>query len=254
VSNRLAAVGTLAYAVAADVLVSLNLPAVVAVVCLTPLVLFAPGYACVLAFDLSAERRLPGRRFVLALAMSMGCVVLGGLVLNALGPLDQVSWSEWLVGVTCVFAIGALARDLYDGRTFAVSRPATLRPRGTVLSLPLAGAAAVAILALGTAVTLTETSGHRAYDKPVTQLSLLPVGGSPGQSLRLAVTNLSSRAEHVTLTIARGAGPAKAMAVVVPATSTWSRIEPSGLGAVRATLTRPGEKQAFSEVSWGTAR
>lgn len=247
--NRLAAAVTLGYAVIADLIISLGLPAAVAVVCLAPLVLFAPGYACVLAWQLQGDPRLPGRRLVLAVALSMGWVALGGLVLNAITPLDQASWSEWLVGVTCVFSIAALARDLYDGGRFSVSRPMIPVEWRSSLSWRMAATAAVVILALAAAVTLTETSSKSAYNKPVTQLSLLPVPGSAGQSLRLTVTNLSSRAQSVTLSVARGAGRPRATALVVPASQTWSRIEPA-YARVQAALTRPGEQRAFSEVSW----
>src|ERR1700743_1782893 len=164
-SSRVAAVLTFGYAVLADLIIAAGLPPAVAAVCVAPLVLFAPGYACVLAWEIPEDARLPGRRGVIAVALRMGSVALGGLLLNALGPLDEASWTEWLVGVTCAFAIAALARDLYEGRRWSASAfPSRLSwPRG--LS-PLAIACViVAIIAVTGGAMLTESSAHSEYDK-----------------------------------------------------------------------------------------
>jgi hypothetical protein len=249
-SKRLGASLLLGYAVAADVIVSIGLPPALAVLCLAPLVLFAPGYACVLALGLADDARLPGRRVLLAVALSMGFVALGGLLLNAITSLDETSWSEWLVGLTCVFAIAALARDFYDDPRFTASRPRIPAKLPSAPSWQTGAAGAVVILAFAAAATLTETSSHSEYNKPVTQLTLLPVRGSFRQQLRLTVTNLSSRAQRVTLTVSHGAGRASATALVVPASKAWSLVEPAYAGGVQAALTRTGEQHAFSEVAW----
>lgn len=249
-SKRLGATLVLGYAIAADGIVAIGLPPALAILCLAPLVLFAPGYACVLALELVDDARLPGRRVLLAVALSMGFVALGGLILNAITSLDQTSWSECLVGLTCVFAIAALARDLYDGPRITVSRPRVPAEWRSALSWQTGAAGAVVILAVAAAATLTETSSHSAYDKPVTELTLLPVPGSSRQQLRLTVTNLSGRPQRVTLTVSHGAGRGRATPLIVPASKAWSRVEPAYAGVVQAALTRPGEQRAFSDVSW----
>lgn len=249
-SNRLGAALTLGYAIIADLIISAGVPPAVAAVCVVPLVLFAPGYSCVLALEIPGDARLPGRRVVLAVALSMGFVALGGLILNALGPLDEASWSEWLVGVTCAFAIAALARDLYDEGRFSV--PTSLeRPRWVgAFSWPTVVCAIVAVLALAAGVLLTETSAHSQYDKPVTQLALLPATTSSGNALRLTVTNLSNRTRRVILTVARGAGVRHATTLAVAPSKTWSRMEPANAGDVQASLTLPGAQRAFTQVAW----
>src|ERR1700685_2531619 len=98
------------YSIAAALVVLLRLPPAVAAVCVAPLVLLAPGYALVLALDIPGQADLPGRRFVLAIALSVATTALGGLIVNALAPLTAASWTVWLVAFTCACSLAAFLR------------------------------------------------------------------------------------------------------------------------------------------------
>jgi len=239
---------TPAYAIIAGLLVLLSVPAPVGAILLAPLVLFAPGYALVLALEIPREYARPGRRYILAVTLSMASVALGGLVLNALFGLTQTSWALWLVGLTCGVSLIAAVRHRSMPRPVPADRPRT-GPRLRI-TWAVAAAGAVTVAAVGGAAALTEVSAHRAYDKPVTQLSLLPAPGTGNGQLRLAVTNLSGHAERVTLTVTRGARTGPGISLVIGASRTWSRLEPSSTQTLTAALTRPGRSQPFSEVAW----
>jgi hypothetical protein len=254
--NRRGVLALPCYSIAAAVVVVLRLPPAVAAVCVAPLVLFAPGYALVLAFDIPGRAELPGRRLVLSIALSIATTALGGLIVNALAPLTAASWTIWLAGFTCVCSIVAFLRlpELPSpssvrraARDYAERRPRRLpwRPIGT---------AVLVVLLLSGAVTLTELNSRSAYDKPLTQLSLAPSAGANGRTLLLSIGNLSPRAEQLTLTIARGRGRRTIMSLVVPASHTWSREEPVSKSGLSASLTRRDQDQPFSEVRWGGTR
>ncbi len=240
------------YAIAAGLLVLLRAPPLVTALCAAPLVLLAPGYAMMLALGIPGRSDLPGRRFVLSIALSMATTALGGLVVNALAPLTTASWTVWLVGFTCVCSFVAFLRATehlsFSSVPRAARRYAALAPR-TLRWQPLALALLV-ILLLSGAVTLTELNSRSTYDKPVTQLSLVPAAGSNGRELRLSIGNLSAHAERVILTVIRGRAPGTITSVRVPASHTWTREEAVGKLGLSASLRFPDRRQPFSEVAW----
>ena len=246
-ARRWTAVALPAYALVAGAIALLGLPAVVAIVCVGPLVLFAPGCALVLALAIPERAQLPGRRVVLSVALSIATTALGGLLVNAVAPLTRTSWTIWLVGFTCVLSVVALLRrpalPAAPARQPWPKRSARIPWRGTAL-----GVTAIALIA--GAVTLTEISSRNAYEKPLIQMSLVPSPGYGGRVLRLTVSNLYPHEERLMLTIARGRNAKSVTSVVLPASYILTREERVGATGMSASLRRPGQARPFSEVSW----
>jgi hypothetical protein len=254
--SRWAVVVLPCYAIAAAALVALRLPPAVAAVCVAPLVLLAPGYALVLALDIPSRAELPGHRFVLSIALSVATTALGGLIVNALAPLTAASWTIWLVAFTCACSLAAFLRAPERPSLSSARRASRGDGARRTRQLPWqrVGVGALVLVLLAGAVVLTELNSRSAYDKPLTQLSLLPSAGSSGRKLRLSIGNLSSHTERLTLTLARRRRPSTMVNVVIPAAHTWSREEPGYEVGLNAWLTKPGQRQPFSEVSWSGTR
>jgi hypothetical protein len=246
---------TAGYAVVAGAIAQAGIPSVAAAPLLAPLVLFAPGYALLMTLEgASARPDMPGRRFVMAVALSMASVALGGLVLNALFSLTRLTWVLWLAGLTCCLSAVAFVRNR-DNQVVAAAaalRPAA-RPLESIRGSKSWGAFATStmvLVAFASAVVVTELSSRKAFDKPVTQLSLMPT--SDRNSLWLVLTNMSGRAERVTLTLTKGDQRPVRRSLVVGPSRSWSREESiPAHGGLHASLTRPGGPHPFSEVSWG---
>jgi hypothetical protein len=244
------------YAVLAGLVVLVGIPAVVAAAVLCPLVFFVPGYAMVTALNIPDESSFPWRRQVLAVTMSMASVVLGGLALNALFALTTTAWMLWLVGVTCVCWLAAVARNWHVLRSADASRPEKRRGIGRwswPRWQPLVAIGAAA-LALAGAIAITEVSSRRAYDAPVTQLSMVSCHAVRCGSLRLSVTNLSNKNESVTLTVARLGRHRQELGLVIAPSQTWTREVPALSKSVTAFLTRRNDSQLISEVTWSADR
>src|ERR1700732_5222678 len=87
-------------------------------------VLFAPGYALVLAGWPSRRPHWP-ERLVLSLGLSLSLDALSGLLLNLSGPgLRPETWTALLATVTLVACLVGLARRAPDARWFDLPRPA----------------------------------------------------------------------------------------------------------------------------------
>jgi hypothetical protein len=240
------------YAIAAAVAVQLNLPPLIAVLCVAPLVLIAPGASLVMALGVKQDPEFPWRRIVLSIALSIATTALGGLVVNAFAPLTAGSWSVWLVGFTCYCSSLALLKrprhaspSLRLPMTDWYPNGAPDTPRWQSVS---AGGLAILLL-VGTAA-LTEVESHSAYDTPITQLSLLPLPGSHGRTVALTVSNLSGHADTLKLTVRHGPGRITKMALDLPASRTWTSTESVGRLGLRAYLTRPPRLKPISEVTW----
>lgn len=249
--RRHAAVALLTYAVVAGAITFLGLPPTVAIVCVGPLVLFAPGCAVVLALAIPDRAQLPGRRVTLSVALSIATTALGGLLLNAVAPLTRTSWTAWLVGFTCVFSFVAFLRSR---RVSSPPAAAMSTPRRLVAThwrgLALGG---VAMVLIAGAATLTEISSRNAYEKPVIQMSLLPSRDYSRRVLQLRVANLSTHKERLKLTVTHRRGPKTSSQLVLPPSAVWTREERLGRFGLSAALRRPGEKRPFREVSWTVA-
>ncbi len=254
-ADRRAMVGTFAYAIVAAVVVLLvveiGLPPAVAAILLAPLVLFAPGYALVVALGIPQISDSPGRRLLFGIVLSMACVILGGLVLNAFTRLTTTSWTVFLVAVTCLASLGALVRlrraEPQDGAEPAWSWS---RDRIRWLSPRSVGYALVIIVPLAGAVVVTEISSHHQYNQPVTQLTLLPSASGPGD-VTISVANRSGRAQRFALVVRRGgASSGTTTALTVGPSETWTRREAVGTDRLTASLRRTGAASPFAQVVW----
>jgi len=252
-TERRAMLGTFVYGIVAAIIVvivvEIGLPSVVAAILLAPLVLFAPGYALVVAIGVPRLSDSPGRRVVFGIVLSMACVIFGGLVLNAITRLTTVSWTVWLVTVTCLASLGALARIWRSEpaetaeRTSTVDRARWRSPRSwcyvVAVIVPLAGA-----------VVVTEVSSRHEYNKPVTQLTLLP-SESGADAVTISVVNHSGRTERFDLIVRRGdVSTGTTTALSVGPSGTWTQREAVGTAGLTASLRRLGAPGPFAQVVW----
>lgn len=247
--------GTFVYGIVAAIIVvivvEVGLPSVVAAILLAPLVLFAPGYALVVAIGVPRLSDSPGRRVVFGIVLSMACVIFGGLVLNAVTRLTTVSWTVWLVTVTCLASLGALARIWRSepAETAELSSSSTVdsarwrSPRTWCYALAV-------IVPLAAAVIVTEVSSRHEYNAPVTQLTLLP-SGSGESAVTISVANHSGRTERFDLIVRRGAGSSgTTTALSVGPSGTWTQREAVGTASLTASLLRIGAAGPFAQVVW----
>jgi len=203
----------------------------------------------VLALGIVAEPEHPGRRLVLAIALSMAATALGGLLINAVTELTTTSWTVSLVGFTCACSLVALVRR--EPRPRSPSAASARIPAITSRVRRQAIPCLLALLLLAGAVVLTERNSRSEYDKPVTQLTLSPSPGAGARAVRLTVTNLTGRTERMILTVTDGSRPAVRRLVSLLPAQHWVSQEPVLGTGLRAALTRPGRSSAFSEVTWG---
>jgi len=242
---------TASYALVAGLITALDIPPAPAAICLTPLVLFAPGYAIARTIESPTRSAGLGKRWLYAVALSMASVVLGGLLLNALFSLTTRAWAIWLVSLTCAFSVAGLVRDQ---RTRPIASQDQrfhwwFRRRLTRLSGLQVAALVASGLAVAASVILNELSARNFYNKPVTQLAILPYPNPDSAELRLAVTNLSDRVGRFTLIVTRGGRVWRSQLVVDP-TKTWTREVATSGPPLTAFLVRAGETQPVSEVTW----
>jgi hypothetical protein len=219
--NRLASRLTLALsAVAAGAAVRYGLaPLVIAGGLLLAFVL--PGLALT---DLIVRRRTVGgvERAVLAPALSLALVVLGGLAVFSAGvELTRASWTTLTVGTTLVALVGAASRQRFSPDEAAVPATTTAAAQGggvavltadgpdgdagtaprpgpgrfALRALPLLLAAAV----LGGAVWLTMDSIRQNAAAPVTALSVGQIGPTGANNLRPVAVTVTG--------LVRGSGP-----------------------------------------------
>ena len=253
-TDRRAILGTFVYAIVAAIIVviviEVGLPHVVAVILLAPLVLFAPGYALVVALGVPRLSDSPGRRLMFGIVLSMGCVIFGGLVLNAITRLTTVSWTVLLVTVTCLASLGALVRirrsepaETAEGSESVTVDPARgLSPRSWWYALAV-------ILPLAGAVVVTEVSSRHQYNQPVTQLTLLP-SRSGEKTVTISVVNHSGHTKRFDLVLRRGTGTSGTTALSVGPSGTWIQRVAVGTTSLTASLRRIGAPSPFAQVIW----
>jgi uncharacterized membrane protein len=254
-TDRRAMLGTFVYAIVAAIIVVIivviGLPSVVAAIVLAPLVLFAPGYALVVALGIPRLSDSPGRRLIFGIVLSMACVIFGGLVLNAITRLTTASWTVLLVTVTCLASLVALfrirRREPGEGdepsRLSTVSRAQWFSPRLWCYALAV-------VVALAGAVVVTEVSSRHYYNQPVTQLTLLP-SGSDGDAVTISVVNHSGRAQRFDLVVQQSGVTADTTTELsVGPSGTWTRREAVGTSRLTASLRRIGATGPFAQVVW----
>jgi hypothetical protein len=250
--SRSAPLVVLSYAAVAAAVVLLDLPSLVAIVLVAPLVLAAPGLSLAMALRIDSHPELPWRLVVLSIALSLATTALGGLLVNALAPLTAESWTIWLVGFTVVCCSVALFRagpPLSPGIRPRLIRCAPNR-RLLVRHWGSVATGGLVIVLLASAAALTEVSSRNAYNTPIVQLSLQPTSGSGGREVQLSVSNFSNHAERLQLAIARGRGPDAIRFAKVPASRTWTVNELVGSSGLSAVLTRPDQPGPIGEVTW----
>src|ERR1700687_2504 len=95
-------------------------------------VLFAPGYALVLA-GWPARRPHWPERLVLSLGLSFAVEALSGLLLNLTGPgLRPETWTALLAPITLVACLVGLARRAPEARWLELPRPAATTVAATI--------------------------------------------------------------------------------------------------------------------------
>ncbi len=248
-TRRAAALALACYSIFAGLVVIVRLPPGLAAVCVVPLVLFAPGYAIVLALGIPARSEFPGRIAVLAVALSMAATALGGLVINALAPLTSASWAVGLGVFTFACAMTAYLRSPQPSPPGTSVWRAGLRPwmRPSAKSLAITGSV---LAMLAGAITLTEINSRNAFNQPLTVMTLVSETTSTDGGLRLSVTNLSTHTERLVLSIGRKPGITTRTSLTLAASHSWAQLERPGAYGLHATLTRVGERTSFTGVSW----
>lgn len=241
-------VAACAFCAAAGVLFVLHAPPYARIIAALLLITFVPGYVLLQAVGGRNVDYTLWRSLLWSLTLSMTAVVLGGLLLNAVVPLTTLTWFCWLAALTFVGSAVAVCR-----RPAQPSRVLSLPPK----SAPSFSAAAVgtfALLTVAGSVALTEQSARRAYNKPETQVALLPAT-SAGHALRLSLTDLSSSQASDLVQIYEGSRLVSTEVVVVRSGSSWHRLlKPTDVRVRISAVNRDRRSQVVAQVIWTTPR
>lgn len=245
---------TLAYCLVAALAVAVDPPAAAGMALLIPLILFAPGYAMVRALEGPRSHLSSTERLLLAVTLSLAAVMLGGLLLNAVFGLTRLAWAVWLVLVTVGGSLVGLVR-MARARGPAASAGWWRAPLLGPLPRPRLRASAitaVALCAIGGAIAVTEISARHAYNKPLTQLSLLPSNlHGAGRSLALSVANRSPAWRLYSVTVTTGRSVARQMEVGIEPSRTWTELLPSSRRPITVQLEQvAGPGTTRQEVRW----
>jgi uncharacterized membrane protein len=183
--------------IAAAVLIQAGIHNFVRVLFVLPLVLFFPGYALVAA--MFPDRPFPiETHVVFAIALSIACTILGGLMLNFLPwGLQTTSWLLFLTGVILVAVVLGIIRR-YQA---ASSAKFTLNLNFNWQQIALLGLAVV--MTFG-AIQLAR-NGVASQPRPgFTQLWLLPATSDAPSAVQLGVRNEEETAHNYRLVISSG--------------------------------------------------
>lgn len=236
------------YAVVAGAVLLLDPPTLLAGIVGAPLVLLAPGLALVMALDIDGESEVPMRRLILSIALSLAVTALGGIVVNIVAPLDQTSWTIWLVAFTCFGCAVAIWRGEEPAAAPLASAIEWLPGRGREESdRRWAGIAVVVCLILAGAATLTEINSRDAYDTPLIELGARPVSGPTGE-MEISVANKTDHAEHLRLTYLENTFPSPFEDIEVPASGRWSEYLSVRSSGVTVVLTNPGDSEPLGTL------
>ena len=185
-----------------------------------PLVLFAPGYAIVVA-ALRPGDRSATELAMLAIATSIGTAIVSGVVLNAFRVrLLATPWMAVLTAVTVVAAVLATVRG-------------NARPIGVphlVLRRLDAAALALAVLLLGAAAALGFTPLNApSRTQGATAMWLAPAP-APGAVCVGVISDQLHSASYTVTVSAAGAPSARFGPVTLPPGGSWARLVHVGPG------------------------
>jgi hypothetical protein len=228
-----------------------------------PLALLLPGAALSALLFRRPDRLVAIERIMLIPALSLGTLVLGGLLAGvARAPLHRPTWLTLSAGVTLAALAAVALRTPSTQAARSGSAPASVRdrvrlptPRDTTLVLPVfldreglfepepmtrrrrllrqVLPAALAVLMLAGAVTLSLVSSIRSQHVTVTTLSVVPPGPADAagtRNVQINATGLATGAAayKLVITTAKGTG-ATSVAVTADGNGLWT-----------STLTLPG--------------
>lgn len=151
-------------------------------------------------------------RLIWAVALSLACTALGGLLLNLLpGGLNRANWALLLTGITLEAAVIASARG--DAR-YAPRRPRSTGPHRQLVLLVTA-----ALIASG-AVAVARTGAAQTPHPAFTQLWLVPRAGGTAD---LGVRSDESGPRRYRLVLNRPHASPRAWSFLLPPGQTWRR-------------------------------
>lgn len=181
------------------------------------LIFVLPGYSIMRLIN---DRLRGFETIVLSVALSIAVIVLGGLLLNAIGAFSEVGWNTLLAIITIVASLGSLIRGASEVAAPASFPSMRVRPGYWGIF-----AAALAI-GLG-AVAIARTGAERQHQYSFTELWMVAGRGSSENLATLGVRN----AEDVTTTyeialFADGTSISRRAAIVLQPGETWTDVFP----------------------------
>lgn len=182
-----------AWAIVAAASNAVSLPSILSIVLVTPLIFVCPGATAVFALERPAAPLTGHSRIVIAVAMSMAIVVVGGLGLNAAWSLTGPAWASLLATVCIGCTVVGLARRRGDRSADRTGRVLSLRP----VRWPIVATVSLLVASCAVLAALTEVSATRAFDTPMIRLSVSP-GPARGAGT-LVVDNFTPAAERLVL-------------------------------------------------------
>jgi hypothetical protein len=196
-----------------------------------PLALILPGLALSTLLFRDRARLVAAERIMLVPALSLGTLVLGGLLAWALGaPLHRATWLVVTGGVTLAALAAVVVREL---RTPSGPDPVRgpRRPRLLGSVVP----AVLAVLLLAGAVTLSLVSSIRSQDVRVTTLSVVPPGAGDAagdRDVQVSASGLAGGGRYtLRVTVANGTA------------TTPTTVTADARGAWSATLRLPADQR-----------
>lgn len=146
-------------------------------------------------------RLAPVERILLVPALSLGTLVLGGLLVwAARAPLHRVAWLALTGGVTLAGLAAVAVRERRRPTATAAPGVRLKRPHPLAHVLP----AALAVLLLAGATWLSLATSIRSHDVTVTTLSVVPPGPADAtgdRSVQVDATGLAAGVDAYTLKV-----------------------------------------------------
>jgi hypothetical protein len=199
------------------------------------LVLVLPGFALTRAALAGAPLGWQGRTAT-TLGLSLSVSALGGVVFQLLDlRADLLTWTVWLLGVTVVAIVLAVARDLR--RPAAAPAPKVGRPSITPAHAGLFTLAAVVTLA---AMVLAWGAATAQVQPTAVQLWMLPVAGAQPAAITVGIHNEALTPAHYRLVLNQTATVSQTWTIDLQGGQVWettSVLDPASVGhAIVAAL------------------
>jgi hypothetical protein len=236
---------------------------IISAIAAIPLVLVLPGLALITAAD--PDRSLLGgaERYFWSGVLSIGCAVLGGLILNAATSLDRPSWIVLLAGLTgAALVVGFVRAGVRLPRTnevreAAATRQTGLRQRGVLIGV---GVAVLAFIVVGNALQSRSVSAktHKSVSAlpttTTTSTAILASQCDPidaTSTIRFAVNQVSGTYFVVALGNATNQSAAAMNSVVVTWNVTYADRTTGAPTStrVRGSVLAPGESAPWGELA-----